>query len=143
MQRRKSTTGFTLIELMITVAVVGILAAIAYPSYMDHIRKTRRAEAKSLLTSTAAREEQYFLDNKTYTSSMTALGYSADPMLSEQGYYNVSVQAATSACAISTCFVLQAVPVSGKSQASDSKCATFTLNSSGNKSTTGGGTGCW
>ena len=49
MQRRTTAQGFTLIELMITVAVVGILAAIAYPSYNEHVRKTRRADARAVL----------------------------------------------------------------------------------------------
>lgn len=58
--------GFTLIELMITVAVVGILSAIAYPSYTDYIRRGRLPEAFSLLADYRAKMEQYYEDNKSY-----------------------------------------------------------------------------
>lgn len=69
----KKTAGFTLIELMIVVVVIGILAAVALPSYQDHIRKGKRAAAKSVLSDLANRQEAYLIDKRSYAASMNAL----------------------------------------------------------------------
>jgi len=66
----RAAAGFTLIELMIVVAIIGILAAIAYPSYQEHIRRGHRAEAKSQMMEIANREQQFFLANRSYTSTL-------------------------------------------------------------------------
>jgi type IV pilus assembly protein PilE len=67
----KKQTGFTLIELLIVVAIIGILAAIAYPSYLDQMRKARRSAAQALLLDASNREQQYFLDKRQYTANFT------------------------------------------------------------------------
>lgn len=69
--------GFTLIELMITVAVIGILAAIALPSYEGYVRKGKRATAQAALMDIASKEQTYLLDRRAYTDNLTALGFSA------------------------------------------------------------------
>ncbi|MFZ1831504.1 MAG: type IV pilin protein, partial [Pseudomonadales bacterium] len=126
----KRERGFTLGELMIVVVIVGILATIAYPTYQDQIRKSRRIDAKNALMNVANRQEQFILDRSTYTLNMADLGFGADPMVSTEGYY--TVDAAVGACgAITRCFTLTATPVAGKSQAGDSKCTAFSLASTG------------
>ena len=69
---RKS--GFTLIELMIAVAIIGILAAVAYPSYQNYLLKGRKGAAQAFLLLTAQRQQQYFLDNRSFAADWTALG---------------------------------------------------------------------
>ena len=67
--------GFTLIELMIVVAIVGILAGIAYPSYMDHVRKGNRAKAQAFLMDVAQRQQNYLMVHRKYAESLTELGF--------------------------------------------------------------------
>ncbi len=98
--------GFSLIELLVAVAIVGILAAIAYPSYVDQVRKSRRAEAQNLLMEIAQREERYYAQNATYTNDLTVLNYSvASNLPTENGHYQVSITAADS-----TNYTIEATP---------------------------------
>lgn len=69
----KKMDGFTLIELMIVVVIVAILSAIALPSYQDHIRKGKRAAAKSTLSDLANRQQAYLTDRRLYATSLTTL----------------------------------------------------------------------
>ena len=73
--RRARASGFTLIEIMIVVAIVGILAAIAYPSYSEYVQRSRIMDATSGLNDVRTRMEQYFQDNRTYAN---ANGYQLD-----------------------------------------------------------------
>jgi len=140
-QFRIKNRGFTLIELMITVAIVGILAAIAYPSYQDQIRKSHRTDGKTKLLEVAQRQERYYTDNNTYTTNLTLLGYSSSPVNSDNGYYSISAAAATGGV-IASSYVLTATRLG--SQTSDTTCGNLTLSNTGVKSATGTSTaGCW
>ncbi len=140
--RDGSIKGFTLIELMIVVAVVGILAAIAYPSYTDSVRKARRPDAKTALLDLAAREERYFSTNNAYTATPAALGYSgawpASIPSTAQYFYAVTVTMPDP-----TTFSINAVPQGD--QASDS-CGTYTITQTGNQTNSNNATSssqCW
>lgn len=128
--------GMTLIEILIVVAIVGILAAIAYPSYQQYVIRSARNDAKAALLDAAAREEQFYLDNKTYTTTLGAGGLNI-AATTEGGYYTISVDAATAGCPVATCYSLRAAAVAGKPSANDNKCGDLTLGSNGAKGATG------
>ena len=106
--------GFTLIELMIVVAIVGILAAIAYPSYQDHVRKTRRADAQGALVELAQFMERIYTQNNTYkpNGANPALPFSEAPKDGTTKYYDLAFQANAGAS-----YTLRATPKN--SQAGD------------------------
>jgi len=119
--------GFTLIELMITVAIIAILAAVAVPSYQNYLTSAARTEGAGLLLEVMAQQESSFRNNLTYATNLTNLGYATSTVESESGYYQVSAAACASK-ALTRCVKLTAT---GKgSQASDGN---LTLDSAGNK----------
>lgn len=136
---KNKQAGFTLIELMIAVVVIGILAMVAIPAYNDSITKGRRTDAKSTLTTIAARQEQFFMDNKRYTDDLQELGYGAASGIdSIDGYYLVT--SVINDPSDPPAFTLTATPKN-----SDADCAKFTLNDKGTQGVTGtkGASLCW
>jgi len=130
--------GFTLIELMITVAIVGILAAIAYPAYQDQVRKSRRAEAQSVLMNIGTRQQQMLLDTRSYAATAASLSVTVPPQVTT--YYAVSVSAPAST---PPSFAATATPQGD--QAKD-KCGTLGIDNTGAKTALKNGTaqtGCW
>jgi type IV pilus assembly protein PilE len=71
LRTKQSASGFTLIEVMITVAVISILAAVALPAYFDYITRSRLVEARANLADMRTRMEQFFLDNRRYPATCT------------------------------------------------------------------------
>lgn len=128
---RRGERGFTLIELMITLVVIAILAAIAYPLYLHQVQESRRTEARTALTELAAREERYYATNNTYTGSASLLGYGNYnwPITVGSGYYQVTVSAQSGTTTTPPSYVITATPIG--TQANDSTCQKFTLNSTG------------
>lgn len=128
MVKLKKTLGFTLIELMIVVAVIAILASIAYPSYRDSVRKARRVDAKSALTDIAQMQETFFARNGTYTDDMTNLHddfnnatWNDVPITApdNEQYYQARVLSEISTCPLTRCYRLQARRKSGTDQVND------------------------
>ena len=70
----RSARGFTLIEVLIVVAVITILTTIAWPSYSRYVMRGKRADAQTLMMDISGREEQYLLDARTYTAALDATG---------------------------------------------------------------------
>ncbi len=139
--RANDRRGFTLIELLITIVIVGILAAVAYPSYIQHVVKAKRSAAESFMLEVASRQEQYNLDARQYASSMTVLGATSIPS-EVSGSYTVTLTADNSAAPPT--YIVTATP-NANQLSQDAKCATLTVNQSGTKGITGTGTvvTCW
>lgn len=128
----KRALGFTLIELMIVVAIVAILVAIAYPAYTDQVTRTRRAEGKAAATQMAANLERCFTIGNAYNGAECAGAATAGT--SENGYYAIS--AATTA----NTYTVSAAP-QGAQATHDTKCGTLSVSSTGVKLPTADG--CW
>lgn len=140
--RRIKSYGFTLIEIMMVVVIVGILLAVALPSYQGSMQKGRRSDAKSALLDAANRQEQFMLDRSTYTVDMRQLGFGNNPSVSEEEHYSVKAEACASG--INNCFLLTATPRAGSPQSKDSRCTSFSLDSFGSRTATGTADGeCW
>ena len=133
--------GFTLIELMIVLAIVATLAAAAYPSYMDSIRKARRSDAGDALLYIQQLQEKYRANHTSFGTSLGAgvggIGYSSTK--SSSGYYTMTLTG-TSA----TGYTITATAVTGKSQVKDAGCKVLTIVASNtNPRGSKGPTACW
>jgi type IV pilus assembly protein PilE len=144
---KHASSGFTLIELMVTVGIVTILATIAVTSYTSQVQKSRRTEAKSALLDLAGREERLFSTTNVYSSDEAYLGYATaagTPMTNMpfgNGYYTLTATVANPP----TSYVLTATPVAGQSQANDTQCGSFSVNQLGVQTVSGTYTvaQCW
>lgn len=135
---KQTLLGFTLIELMVTVAIVGILAGIAYPSYQDSVRKSRRVDAEGVLLGLANAMERNFTTTNSYLGAAVGPADTGTPGIyaiptDTATYYTITINAATGSS-----YTLSAAPAG--TQASDS-CGTLTLTQTGVKSPTT--SGCW
>lgn len=119
-------SGFTLIELMIVVLIMGILAAITYPSYTQYVLRGKRTEGRAMLMDSAAKLERYYSDNNRYTATLSDANISST---SENGYYQISISSTTPFQA----YTLTAQPVTF----SDPDCGNLTLDQAGTKNKTG------
>lgn len=136
---KKTTAGFTLIEVMIVVVIIAILAAIALPSYQKYIQKSRRVDARESLTRIATLQERYFFQKSKYSEAESDFGGTTSP----EGWYTIDV-----ACADDTCVAYTATATATGAQSNDSECAKFTIDQTLKQSATKKGGGdtsdiCW
>jgi type IV pilus assembly protein PilE len=126
---RKYMQGVTLMELMIVVVILGILTAVAYPSYRQYAAKAKRNEAKACLLQVATMEERFYLQNNFYTADMTLLGFPSSPFLTDSNSYICAITAASPAA-------FSATATYQKGDAEAGKCATFSMDGRGAKTST-------
>ncbi|TWX66564.1 type IV pilin protein [Colwellia sp. C1TZA3] len=122
----KALNGFTLVELLIAVAIVSILAAVALPSYTDFVARSNRTEAQRELLRIANIQEQLYVDTRAYTDDMTALGLDNDPFITENSYYSIDAILANEG------FVLTATALKPQ-KSNDSNCPTLSVSNTGKK----------
>ncbi|MET0002789.1 MAG: hypothetical protein DBP01_08500 [gamma proteobacterium symbiont of Ctena orbiculata] len=134
MSRYHKQRGFTLIELMIVVAIVGILAAIAYPSYVDSVRKGRRNDGMNALLDAAQKLEVVRARTGSYQTTLAAANINAT---SVEGFYtNLNIVAATADCPIVSCYVIEITGQNGQDQ---DRVTAYRLSSTGLKQRNEGG----
>jgi len=132
-------SGFSLIELLIVVVIIGLLLGISIPAYQDYTLRSHRTDAQASLLDLAARQERFVAQNNTYTTDVSgATGLNWGTTSSNEGYYTLSA-AACGGGSIATCYLLTATAAG--SQTNDTDCTTITLDSAGTKS--GTTADCW
>lgn len=144
----KISQGFTLIELVIAVAIIGLLAAVSIPMYQDSVNRSKRSDAKNALIDLAQREESFYADNNAYTAELRSSTIPPGLRADKYGYQSVTATGATSQQCYYTItaaspaprqFTLTAIPstvVTGGCNAQslkDTQCKVFTIDQTGTR----------
>lgn len=139
-RKNRLIKGFSLLELLVAIIIVGILAKLAYPNYLQVIRKTHRVDATVALTDIAQKMERYYTENATYaTASLGIAATDIAPTTTSGGYYTISISSQTA-----TTYTLLATATTKGSQNSDD-CGNYSINSLNVKAVSGaaGVATCW
>jgi type IV pilus assembly protein PilE len=133
MPQQRRSQGFTLLEMLIVVAFIAILAGIAMPSYVEHVKKSRRAEAQSYMLMIAARQQQFLVDTRAF-AALPPDNIASQPS-NVASAYTVTMNTANGP---PPTFTITATP---KANQNSEKCGTLTIDQTGTK--TAAITGCW
>jgi len=129
-QVRRRSGGFTLMELMITVAVLAIIVAVAAPAYTSQVRKSRRADARNAILDLAGREERFLSISNSYSQTPADMGYGAFPVTVNNGYYQLNVTVPDPAQpGVTPSYIITATTFGP--QLGDTDCASFSVNQLG------------
>lgn len=135
----KYLQGFTLIELMVVVTIIGVVAAIAYPNYTQYTLRSNRSAAQSFILGVANKQEQYILDARQYTDKLATLNMTTPSEVSKN--YDITI---TGVAITPPAYTITATP-KGTQAAKDTACKNLTINQAGKKEITGTGAvaDCW
>jgi type IV pilus assembly protein PilE len=140
--KRQHQRGVTLMELLTVVAVLGIIAAIAVPSYRRYLVRAQRSDAKTALLQIQAAQERFYLQANKYTTNLTDKMPNGLGVLStsSNGYYQISIDSGADQD-----FIARATPITGKGQSDDKLCTEFSIDSTGKRDSKGTATvaDCW
>lgn len=134
----KKNKGFSLVELMIVLVVMGIIVSFAYPSYTNQVRKSKRADAHVALNEVVQRLESYFMrhyeyptgakGDASYSQLLTGLGYPSTGIISSEGHYEIEIDSKK------TIYTVTAKPVAASSQQQDKLCFIMEIKHTGQRS---------
>ena len=148
MNNLRRQRGITLLELMVVAAIIAMISSFAYPSYIRYITDSTRTAATSALLQIAERQQQFFMDNKTYANDLTALGFGANPwVISDEGKSSAaanpdSVYSISLSNVAATTYTITAAPLHGQLDR-DTTCGSPTLDQAGTRGSSTGNDGCW
>ena len=151
MKMMPKSRGFTLIEVIIVISIISILVGLALPNYREYVLRSNRAVAKGALLEVASRQEQYFVNNRSYTHLLADLTYPATYFIDSEGQplgsatgsiYQITITDPASNTGETT-YTLSAIPQGG--QADDVKCGSLGIDDQADKTETGTKTDsyCW
>lgn len=147
-QEGRRQRGVTMLELLIVVAIIAIVSAFGYPSYMRYVVNTKRTAGTSALLQVADRQQHFFMDNKSYADDLTDLGFAADPwVITEEGMTTAAgngdaVYSLSLSGVAATTYTITAAPLHAQLDR-DGECGSLTLNQAGVRGNSGGGSNCW
>ena len=130
---RQRYAGFTLIELMIALAIVAVLVGVALPSYREHVRKSSRAEAQAYMMAVETRQQQFLVDTRAYAATLVAVGVPVPANVDAAYTLNMPTPGA-----VPPAYTLTLTP---KTSQSGERCGILSINSAGTK--TAAVSGCW
>lgn len=142
-RRFHGAAGFSLIELMVTVAIVAILAAIAQSTYQSSVMKSRRTEARNAILDMAGREEKLFSTTNAYSANVSDIGYSGAGSTVNLTYYTVTVAAPAPTAGTLPTYTITATPIAPQDK--DTTCTSLIVDQTGNQTATPSANGavCW